>query len=168
MWPDILWVIFMETVLIYCHFSTMKKVSVSWQFSEAYDVMRYPYSNGLEEGCGKLMLGICMKHVVFVWNILMLGVWMKHIVHLVHSPWHNHTGWLGIKHQVTYLPGLMAALRNGWWCDPCEFCDRGLNPSSNTEPVVHILRVVGSVSGLWLVSDRKRRRANQTNKITLV
>ena len=20
------------------------------------------------------------------------------------SPWYNHTGWLGVKHQVTYLP----------------------------------------------------------------
>ena len=22
---------------------------------------------------------------------------------LIHSPWYNHTGWLGVKHQITYL-----------------------------------------------------------------
>ena len=25
------------------------------------------------------------------------------IIIIIMSPWHNRTGWLGVKHQVTYL-----------------------------------------------------------------
>ena len=42
-----------------------------------------------------------------------------------------------------------------------------MNPSSDTEPVVHILRVVGSVLDLPLVLDRKIRRETKRTKLRL-
>jgi len=36
------------------------------------------------------------------------------------SPWYNRTGWLGVKHQLTYLPTLALPAAAGWLVPPCS------------------------------------------------
>ena len=35
--------------------------------------------------------------------ILVLSLWCVQFSVSLHSPWYNHTGWLGVKYQLTYL-----------------------------------------------------------------
>ena len=46
------------------------------------------------------------NHIVW-WRLLVYYYYMTYTAWL--SPWYNHTGWLGVKHQVTYL-------QSDWGC----------------------------------------------------
>ena len=44
----------------------------------------------------------CSWLAVVLFLLCVFSVYIYIYLHLTHSPWYNRTGWLGVKHQVTY------------------------------------------------------------------
>ena len=54
----------------------------------------------------------------------------------VHSPWYNRTGWLGVKHQLTYLLTYFMCGYSVYRLDYIWFLSQGSNQDRTTESVL--------------------------------
>ena len=53
-------------------------------------------------------------------NLLFHALSYLCLLHCSGSPWYNHTGWLGVKHQLTYL---LTVLDTVWICPLCLYAE---------------------------------------------